>query len=177
MKLRTKERLRPILTVARKFKEYTGRSKMEETDLIIRGKKYSWNNLADLPQNISTHTVSSRQDSQHYSFFGELNPLSNFHPAPFKCKGIAYTCSEQYIQACKASFSGDIDAMEQIMQPSMPLVYKNLGKTIKNCDLTKWNEEASQICYLGLLEKFKQNNGLCAFLKTQVIKTQVIKLS
>ena len=127
MKLRTKERLRPILTAARKFKEYRGRCKMEETDLI-RSKKYSWNNLADLPQNISTHTVSSRQDSQHYSFFGELNPLSNFHPAPFKCNGIAYTCSEQYIQACKASFSGDIDTMEQIMQPSTPLVYKKPRK-------------------------------------------------
>ena len=144
---------------------------MEGTDLIIRGKKYSWNNLHDLPQNISTHTVSSRQDSYHYGFFGELNPLSNFHPAPFKCNGIAYTCSEQYIQACKASFSGDTDAMEQIMQASTPLACKNLGKTIKNCDLKKWNEEASEVCYPGLLEKFKQNPGFCAFLKNTGNKT------
>ena len=80
-----RKRLRPVLMAARKIKEYRGRCKMEGTDLVIRGKRYSWNNLHDLPQNISTHTVSSRQDSQHYGFFGELNPLSNFHPTPFKC--------------------------------------------------------------------------------------------
>ena len=55
--------------------------------------------------------------------------------------------------------------MEQIMQASTLLACKNLGKTIKNCDLKKWNEEASEVCYPGLLEKFKQNPGLCAFLK------------
>ena len=166
-----RRRLRPILTAARKYQEYRGRCKMEGTDLIIRGKKYSWNNLHDLPQNISTHSVSSRQDSNHYGFFGELNPLSNFHPAPFKCNGIAYSCSEQYIQACKASFSGDTNVMEQIMQASTPLACKNLGKTIKNCDLKKWNKEASEVCYPGLLEKFKQNPGLCAFLKNTGNKT------
>ena len=66
------------MTAARKIKEYRGRCKMKGTDLVIRGKRYSWNNLHDLPQNISTHTVSSQQDSQHYGFFGELNPLSTF---------------------------------------------------------------------------------------------------
>ena len=93
---------------------------MEGTDLIIRGKHYSWKNLQDLPENISTHTVSSHQDLQHYGFFGELNPLSNFHAAPFKCSGVACTCSEQYIQACKASFSGDNEVLDQIMQASTP---------------------------------------------------------
>ena len=149
-----RKRLRPILTAARKIKEYRGRCKMEGTDLVIQGKRYSWNNLHDLPQNISTHAVSSWQDSQHYGFFGELNPLSNFHPAPFKYKGIACTCSEQFIQACKASFSGDTEVLEQIMQASTPLECKNLGNTVKDCDLKKWNQEASELCYPGLLKKF-----------------------
>ena len=91
------KRLRPILTAASKIKEYRDRCKMEGMDLVIRGKRYSWNNLHDLLQNISTHAASSRQDSQHYGFFGELNPLSNFHSALFKYEGIAYTCSEQFI--------------------------------------------------------------------------------
>ena len=150
-----RKRLRPILTAARKIKEYRGRCKMEGMDLVIRGKRYSWNNLHDLPQNISTHAVSSRQESQHYGFFGELNPLSNFHPALFKYKGIAYTCSEQFIQACKASFSGDTEVLEQIMQAFTLLECKNLGKTVMDCDLKKWNQEASELCYPGLLENFK----------------------
>ena len=137
-----RKRLRPILTAARKIKEYRGRCKIEGTDLVIRGKRYSWNNLHDLPQNISTHAVSSRQD-----------------------------CSEQFIQACKASFSGDTEVLEQIMQASTPLECKNLGKTVKDCDLKKWNQEASELCYPGLLEKFKQNPGLSAFLKNTETKT------
>ena len=109
---------------------------------MIRGKRYSWNNLHDLPQNISTHAVSSRQD-----------------------------CSEQFIQACKASFSSDTEVLEQIMQASTPLECKNLGKTVKDCDLKKWNQEASELCYQGLLEKFKQYPGLSAFLKNTGTKT------
>ena len=126
-----RKRLRPVLTAARKIKEYRGRCKMERTDLVIRGKWYSWNNLHDLPQNISMHTVSSRQDVHHYGFFGELNPLSNFHPTPFKCNGISYTCSEQYLQARKVLFSGDVEVMEQIMQSTTPLACENLGKTVR----------------------------------------------
>ena len=86
--------LRPILSAARRHKEYRGRCKLEGTNLVIRGKKYNWDNLEDLPQNLSTHTVSSRQDVLHYGFFGELNPLSNFYPAPFIHEGIHYTTSE-----------------------------------------------------------------------------------
>ena len=166
-----RKRLQPVLSAARKLTEYRERCRMEETDLIIKGKQYSWNNLHDLPQNISTHTVSSRQDAHPYSFFGEFNPLSNFHPTPFKCNGISYICSEQYIQACKALLSGDIEVMEQIMQSTTPLACKNLGKTVRNCDLEKWNESASELCYPKLFEKFKQNPGLAAFLKTNGNKT------
>ena len=70
-----RKRLRPVLSVARKLEEYRGKCKLEGTDLIIKGKCYSWNNLHDLPENISTHKVSSRQDATHYGFFSELNPL------------------------------------------------------------------------------------------------------
>ena len=144
---------------------------MDGTDLIFKGKHYSWNNQHDLPQNISTHIVSSHQDAQHYGFFGELNPLSNFHPAPFKYEGVSYTCSEQYIQTCKASFSDDTEVLEQIMQAPTLLVCKNLGKEVKNCDIEKWNRAASEICYPGLLVKFKQNPGLSTFLKNTGDKT------
>ena len=73
------KRLRPILSVARQLEEYRGKCRMEGTELYIKGKYYSWNNLDELPQNINTHAVSSRQDVQYYGYFSELNPLSNFN--------------------------------------------------------------------------------------------------
>ena len=57
------------------------------------------------------------------------------------------------------------------MQASSLLECKNLGKTVKDCDLKKWNQAASELCYPGLLEKFKQNPGLAAFLKNTGTKT------
>ena len=101
------KRLRPILMAARKLEEYRGQCKYEGTRLKIKGKIYSWANLHELPQNLSPHVVSSRQDAKHYGFFSELNPLSNFHPAPFKFEGHEYINSEQLIQAKKAEFCGD----------------------------------------------------------------------
>ena len=157
-----RKRLRPILYAACRHKEYHGRCKLEGTNLVIRGKKYKWDNLEDLPQNLSTHTVSSRQDVLHYGFFGELNPLSNFYPAPFIHEGVHYTTSEQYIQARKANFCGDVETKQQIMQAKTPLKCKSLGKEIMNCDIEKWNQLAAKHCYPGILSKFQQNAGIAS---------------
>ena len=59
-----RKRLRPILRAARRLEEYRGLCKLEGTELTIKGKKYSFENLHDLPANISTHVVSSRQNEQ-----------------------------------------------------------------------------------------------------------------
>ena len=159
-----RKQLRPILSAACRLKEYCCRCKLEGTDLVIHGKKYNWNNLEELLQNLSTHTVSSRQDASYYGFFGELNPLSNFYPAPFIHDGIHYSTSEQYIQARK-EFCGDTETKKQIMQAATALKCKTLGKEIQNCDNDKWNRVASEKCFPGILSKFQQNAGIASFLK------------
>ena len=50
-------RLRLILSAARRLEEYRGRCKMEGKDLIIRGKCYSFENLSELPENLSPAVV------------------------------------------------------------------------------------------------------------------------
>ena len=112
---------------------------MEGTVLVIKGKRYSRSNLHKLPQNLSTHTVSSMQSSTHYGFFVELNPLSNFHPAVFNHDGLTYTSSKQLIQATKAKFCDDQDTLAWIMESKSPLECKNLGKEITNCNTSNWN--------------------------------------
>ena len=146
---------------------------MEGTTLVIKGKRYTWTNLQELPEDLSTHTVSSKQSSTHYGFFGELNPLSNFHPAVFTHDGLTYTSSEQLIQATKAKFCSDQDSFTRIMASKSPLECKNLGKEIKNCNTPNWNKSAKELCYPGILAKFQQNTGLAAFLKNTGEKTIV----
>ena len=166
-----RKRLRPILMAARKLEEYRGQCKYEGTRLKIKGKIYSWANLHELPQNLSPHVVSSRQDAKHYGFFSELNPLSNFHPAPFKFEGHEYINSEQLIQAKKAEFCGDRESFKEILCAKTALECKNLGKEIKNCKTDEWNAAAKEWCFKGLLAKFQQNSGLAAFLKNTQDKT------
>ena len=102
-----------------------------------------------------------------------MNPLSNFHPAPFIHDGIRYSTSEQYIQARKADFCGDQEAYQEILQTKSALKCKQLGKEVKNCDLPSWNAVASERCYPGIRSKFLQNPGLASFLKNTGTKTIV----
>ena len=64
--------------------------------------------------------VSSRQDANYYGFFGEMNPFSNFYPAPFYHNGIKYETSEQYIQARKAEFCGDDEIRSEYFKLRVP---------------------------------------------------------
>ena len=88
---------------------------MDGMELVIKGKHYTIKNLFELPQNLSPELVSSKQDVHYYGFFGEFNPLSNFHPAVFTHEGVQYNNSEQFIQATKASYCGDKQSLEQIL--------------------------------------------------------------
>ena len=139
--------------------------KLEGTELTIKEKRYSFDNLHDLPANISTHVVSSRQNKRYYGFFGEFSPLSNFHPAPFIHEGVKYHTSEQYIQKMKADFSNDRETAAQIMLATTPYECKRLGRSVKNCNVEAWNSAAMDLCYPGLLSKFQQNPGLSSFLR------------
>ena len=136
-----------------------------------QGKKYSFDNLHDLPANISTHVVSSQQNEQYYGFFGEFSPLSNFHPAPFIHDGVKYHTSEQFIQKMKADFSNDRETAAQIMLAATPYECKRLSRSVKNCNVEAWNSAAMDLCYPGLLSKFQQNPGLSSFLRNTGNKT------
>ena len=144
---------------------------MDGTDLIIKGKRYNMKNLSELPQNLNPQVVSSRQNADYYGFFGEFNPLSNFHPAMFTHQGIEYNNSEQFIQAMKAQFCGDKQSLNQILITESPYKCKELGRNVKDCNIANWNENARSLCFPGLLSKFEQNPGLAAFLKSTGRKT------
>ena len=163
--------LRPILSAARRLEEYHGRCRMEGKDLIIYGKSYSFENLSELPQNLSPEVVSCWQDALHYGFFGEFNPLSNFCPAVFTYNGTCFNYTEQFIQATKAEFCNDNETLNEIMSTTSALKCKELGHSVKNCNTQEWNKKAKELCFPGILCKFQQNRRLAAFLKNTGDKT------
>ena len=75
---RERQFLRPILKQCRWLDDYKGVCKMEGTTLKIKGKRYTRENLHQLPEDVSAFASTSKSNDNTLGFFSELNPLSNF---------------------------------------------------------------------------------------------------
>ena len=168
-------KLRPILTAAHKSENYKEKCQMDGTTLVIKARNYNMNNLHTLPLEINGFHTTSKIDSEKnvIGFFGELNPLSNFHPAPFKINGQAYHSSEQYIQHQKCLVFGDKEAADSVLKAETTIDCKNIGRDIKNFERERWKQNAKARCLPGILAKFEQNPLLSELLKSTGNKTIV----
>ena len=85
-------KLRPVLTAACKSENYKGKCRMDGSTLVIKGRNYTLSNLHSLLSEINGFHATSKTDIDKnvIGFFWELNPLSNFHPAPFRINGNSY---------------------------------------------------------------------------------------
>ena len=113
-KVTEKERrlLRPVIKAARRMDKYKGACCLEGPQLVIEGKRYHHQNIHTLPEDLNPVEVTSKSNENIFAFFGELNPLSSFHPCKFTINGETFNSSEQYIQWTKAKYCGDKIAME-----------------------------------------------------------------
>ena len=128
---RKRKMLLPILKTARHLKDYKKKCKLEESTLTIRGRKFTLNNLEQLPDQLNAFKCTSKTDDNTVGFFSAINPLSNFHPAPFSLDGVDYISSEQYIQAKKAEFFNDQACLGNILSSTTSLDCKVQAKNIK----------------------------------------------
>ena len=147
----------PILKAAKWIPDYKRQSKLEDDKLVLKGRSYTVNMLNQLPDELNSFKVTSKEDENTVGFFGEINPLSNFYPSSFTHKGTKYISSEQFIQANKAKYFGDYDRQSMILGCATSSECKNLAKQIRNVNDSKWEEVAGNICYPGIQAKFYQN--------------------
>ena len=116
--------------------------------------------LNKLPSELNVFNLTSKSNKDTIGYFGELNPLSNFHPDPFTVNGVHYTCSEQYIQHTKAILFKDYVTAKKILNATTALECKTLSKEIDNYDKTTWENSAKERCMQGIQQKFAQNSAL-----------------
>ena len=159
-----RRKLMPILRKARSMEEYKGKCMLEGKYLIIKGKKYSTDNLDKLPESLSGFHVSSRENPNTFGFFGELSPFSNFHDCKFTVGEITYHSSEQYIQEQKAVQCGDTKTAHKILQADTPLECKKIARDIENFNSETWMNVAEEKCMPGIQAKFEQNDMLTMLL-------------
>ena len=165
--------LRPLLKAARCIEKYKKKSRMEGPHLVLDGKHYYRGNLHTLPTELDPFEVTSKSDDSTIAFFGELNPLSNFHEAKFICEGEEFHCSEQYIQWKKAEFFKDRIIEKRILNGTDALDCKEAARDIKNFNKPEWDSKAEELCYEGIKQKFEQNPHLKEVLMDTGNKTLV----
>ena len=156
--------LRPIMRCAKKHDKFKKKCRMEEDTLVIRGKRYNVNNLHQLPMEINRFEATTKKEEGITCFFGELNPMSNFHPAKFNHDGYIYHSSEQLIQHKKAQLFGDTVTEAQILSTSTALECKTEARNIRNYDQQLLESSAKTLCYDGIKAKFTQNRWLANLL-------------
>ena len=149
--------LLPVLRAAKKLSNYKKQSWLEDDKLVLKGRTYNVNTLNQLPEELKVFKVTSRENEKTVGFFGEINPLLNFHPSRFMHDGVQYIPSEQLIQASKAKLFGDMETYNQILCCTSSLECKNLAKYIRNVDERKWEEVAVSTCLPGIRSKFYQS--------------------
>ena len=154
---RKRRTLLPILKAAKRLPDYKKGSRLEEDRLILKGRPYTVNTLSQLPDELNVFTVTSKENDHCVGYFGEINPLSNFFPAPFQLDGIKYFSSEQFIQSTKAKYFGDLDTYNQLLCVSTSHECKELSRQIRNVNEEKWAECAGELCFPGIRAKFDQN--------------------
>ena len=159
-------KLRPILRAARKSENYKGKCRMDGATLVIKGRNYTSSNLHQLPLEINGDMAPSISDEKNtiIGFFGELNPLSNFHPSPFTIHGHRFHCSEQFIQHQKCLMFGDKETEVLVLACETAVECKSLCREIRNFDHEKWKQNAEASCTPGILAKFEQNLHLSKLL-------------
>ena len=114
----------------------------------------------------------SKSEGNVLGFFGELNPFSNFHYAPFVINGQKYHSSEQYIQHQKCVLFGDHSTEQLVLTAATPFDCKTLyKKNISNFDAAMWKINAKASCTPGILTKFEQHEVLGSLLHSTGTKT------
>ena len=152
--------VRPVLKAARKMDKYKGKVHMSGPHIVIDGKHFHRHNIHTLPLDLEATSVTSKSDDATYAFFGELNPLSNFHSCTFTYEGEEFHSSEKLIQYKKAEYCNDEPAMRRILASSDAQDSKEIARDITSYNHSSWNEHAEDLCYEGIKAKYMQNPNL-----------------
>lgn len=121
---------------------------------------------------------------KYQSFFGGKDStninlcLSNFYPSNFTYSAkesmtsnhkidYNFTCNEQFFMWKKATYFGDYQTANKIIEHSYdPMMYKHLGRLVKNYNDEEWSLVREEKMLEGLTLKFYQNYNLKRYLKS-----------
>lgn len=161
---RNRKLLMPAVSAAKRSRAYRqGDVSLTKDTLIVKGRRYTVNNMDQIPSDINPIHRSQKSNANAIAFFGAQSPLSNHHPAPFTYKGQRYSCSEQFLMHLKAQTFEEEELSVKILATENPVEMKSLGRRIERSskfDLSVWQDIAPSKMEAALLAKFEQNPRL-----------------
>ena len=163
---RNRDRLRPILRLAKSTQKYKDKCRLENDTLVLDGNRFSINDIPTLPEEVAAYKSAQKVDDEKIAFHGEFSPFSNFHKSPFTWKDHNFHCAEQFIQYQKAIISGDELTAEAILKCDTALDAKRLGYKVNGFNMQTWVNEGYSLCFEGIKEKFMQNPPLYQMLRS-----------
>ena len=135
--------------------------KLSGSVLQIAGKRYTYSNFTDIPDNLLP--VTTRHSEEIHVFYGQWNPLSSMYPCVFEMDGLIFRSSEHYFQFKKGLACGKNELAAEILSSRHPMQCHRLAKRLNfDCSANKdliaaWMLEATWA-------KFTQNPNLCEHL-------------
>ena len=106
------------------------------------------------------YNATSKFRDKSVTFFGQLNPFSNFHPAPFTIHGKLYPTSEHFIQETCAIHFNDKTSARRILCAKTPLEAKRIGSEIVGFKNEQWMAVAKELVKPGITAKFQSHPTL-----------------
>lgn len=94
--------------------------------------------------------------------YGQDGYLSNFYKTDFEKDGNKYNCSEQAFMYAKCLMFDPTNSglLREILNETNPGKIKKLGRSVKNFDDVKWNENKYKIMLECCRAKFNQNDKI-----------------
>ena len=157
-------RRRKILYPIMKNAQRHHRANMNIDQLYIEGRRYTVENLADLPNELGPEHATTIEHKNKVAFFKSISPLSNHHPCKLTYKDVTYNCSEQAYMHHKALSDNKYDLAEMILAEPNPGKQKYLATNIPDFDERNWNLKQNDVMKSILAAKFSQNEHLKEFL-------------
>lgn len=98
---------------------------------------------------------------EYFAFFGGESPFSNFHLNTFEYNGYLFCCSEQAFMYAKAYIMRDFDMADKIANyelknKEIPLVYKRMGRKVKNYNDSLWSKYRQRVMKSVLYSKLRE---------------------
>jgi ribA/ribD-fused uncharacterized protein len=156
----------PIFHAAKKLYGSSKRVSLHGDVLHIGDQKYTYEELDNLPLELSPHSVSTISNDHTVAFFSKNSKLSNHFSSNFHVDNTSYNCVEQYVVHQQAVVFKDEKASEQVMRMSDPGQMRNLSKSIPSdkerskADIQMWMETCPSVMLTGLYGKFSQDPDL-----------------